>query len=467
VDIDISLDYGLTLLAALLIGTGFVLQQSAAVIEPDSRFLSLRLIVDLFHKPRWLLGIGCMVFGQILAAWSIGKLPLAFVEPLLTTSLVFALVVAVPIAKASLRVWEITGALVLCTGVALLSVSRSAKPIGLSFGSFSHWPAAGAIALIAFVCVQAGRRRPGRARAMLTGIAAGLVFGIQDALTRQTLQALHHSGFAGMASIWAPYALIGAGATGIYLMQSAFNSGPLNASLPSISAGEPVVGILLGIVVFGDRIQDTPGELAIYASGLAALVAGVIMVGRAPALSQLRAWTEGNIPSLPHVPVPHVPVPHVPSLPRGLPGRRADRDHDDEKGGPAPDGTALDGTALDGTALDGTGFDGTGFDGTASDAGFDGTASADAAPTANGNAQREMPPAPAGVVITPPEAGAAPQTIRPDIRWLRLRPQRPAKADLTRQHERAVRRRGALGVNGDAPSNRRFGHGLVPAGARR
>ena len=163
-DIDVSLDYGLTLLAALLIGTGFVLQQNAAQVEPDSRFLSLRLILDLFHKPRWLLGIGCMVAGQALAAWSIGNLPLAFVEPLLTTNLVFALLVAVPIAKASLRFWEITGAVVLCSGVALLSVSRSAKPIGLSFGSFSHWPAAAVIAGIAFICVQAGAGRAGPGR---------------------------------------------------------------------------------------------------------------------------------------------------------------------------------------------------------------------------------------------------------------------------------------------------------------
>ena len=273
-DIDVSLDYGLTLLAALLIGTGFVLQQNAAQVEPDSRFLSLRLILDLFHKPRWLLGIGCMVAGQALAAWSIGNLPLAFVEPLLTTNLVFALLVAVPIAKASLRFWEIAGAVVLCSGVALLSVSRSAKPIGLSFGSFSHWPAAAVIAFIAFVCVQAGRRRPGRARAMLTGVAAGLIFGIQDALTRQTLQALRHFGFGGLLLHWPPYALVGAGALGIWLMQSAFSSGPLNVSLPAISAGEPVVGILLGVVVFGDRVQDTPGELAIYTGGLAALVVG-------------------------------------------------------------------------------------------------------------------------------------------------------------------------------------------------
>ena len=339
-DIDVSLDYGLTLLAALLVGTGFVLQQYAAQREPDSRFLSLRLILDLFHKPRWLLGIGCMVVGQVLAAWSIGNLPLAFVEPLLTTNLVFALLVAVPIAKARLRFWEIAGALVLCTGVALLSVSRSAKPIGLSFGSFSHWPAAAAIAFIAFVCVQVGRRRPGRARAMLTGAAAGLIFGIQDALTRQTLQGLHRFGFGGVLLHWAPYALVGAGALGIWLMQSAFSSGPLNVSLPAISAGEPVVGILLGVVVFGDRVQDTPGELAIYTGGLAALVAGVIMVSRSPALSQLRAWTEENIPSLP--PLPHVPVPHVPRLPLELPGLHGgwSDDNGDAPDGPAPDDAA-------------------------------------------------------------------------------------------------------------------------------
>ena len=51
--------------------------------------------------------------------------------------------------------------MVLCSGVALLSASRSAKPIGLSFGSFSHWPAAAAIAGIAFICVQAGRQQAG------------------------------------------------------------------------------------------------------------------------------------------------------------------------------------------------------------------------------------------------------------------------------------------------------------------
>ncbi len=143
--------------------------------------------------------------------------------------------------------------------MALLSASRSAKPIGLSFGSVSHWPAAAVIAAIAFAAVHAGRRHPGRLRAMLTGAGAGLVFGIQDALTRQTLEILSSNGVGAMFTTWAPYALVGAGATGIWLMQSAFNAGPLQLSLPAISAGEPLVGILLGVLVFGDRIQITPG----------------------------------------------------------------------------------------------------------------------------------------------------------------------------------------------------------------
>jgi drug/metabolite transporter (DMT)-like permease len=288
VDPGLSLDYVTTVLAALLVGTGFVLQQHAAAMLSASRFLSIRLIIDLFRKPRWLAGIGLLVGGYILAAWSIGHLELSLAEPLLTTYLIFALVLAVPLSGHAFRLREVTGAVILVTGVALLSASRSAKPIGLSFGSVSHWPAAAGIAAIAVILVEAGRRRPGRLRAALTGTAAGLVLGIQDALTRQTLQALQGNPVTVLFSTWPAYALAGAGALGIWLTQNAFSAGPLQASLPAISAGEPLIGILLGVIVFGDRIQISPGLLAIQAGGVAALVAGVVLVASDPALSQLR-----------------------------------------------------------------------------------------------------------------------------------------------------------------------------------
>ena len=310
-----AVDYALTLVAALVLGVGFVLQQHAAEQAPKSHFLSLKLIADLFRKRLWLAGIVAMIVGQVLAAWSIGNLELSIVEPLLTTNLLFALILAVPLSHQAVRVTEVAGALLLIAGEGLLELARSAQPIGRSFGSFAHWPAAALIAGVAFAAVQAGRQRHDSRRATLTGLGAGLVFGIQDALTRQTLQILQHHGLAGLLQSWSAYCLVATGAVGVLLMQYAFRAGPLHASLPTVAAGEPVAGILLGIVVFGDRISLTPASLALQAGGLAALVVGVILVARAPALSAVRkAVTEPvHLPhNIPHF-RDHRPVPTPPN----------------------------------------------------------------------------------------------------------------------------------------------------------
>jgi hypothetical protein len=104
---------------------------------------------------------------------------------------------------------------------------------------------------------------------------------------------------------WSIYCLVATGAVGVLLMQNAFNAGPLHSSLPTITAGEPVAGILLGIAVFGDRVSLTPSSLAIQAGGLFALVVGVILVARAPALSNLRKVVTEPV-RLPHaIPLPH------------------------------------------------------------------------------------------------------------------------------------------------------------------
>jgi drug/metabolite transporter (DMT)-like permease len=348
VDPDVSLDYVSTLLAALLIGTGFVLQQHAAAMEPDSRFLSIRLITDLLRKPRWLAGIGCMVGGQVLAAWSIGHLELSFVEPLLTTNLIFALLLAVPLSGQSFRPREIIGAVILCLGVGLLSASRSVTPIGLSFGSVSDWWVAAVIAVIAFILVRAGHRRSGRLRAALTGTAAGLIFGIQDALTRQTLEALQGNSWTVLFSTWSAYALLGAGAVGIWLMQNAFSAGPLQASLPAISAGEPLVGILLGVIVFGDRINVSPGLLAIQAAGITAMVVGVILVASAPALSQLREQGRKIRSAVtPHTGKPHADAPEDASADAAQDEAAQNEQAQDDKQRPeaAPDGAVPGGSA--------------------------------------------------------------------------------------------------------------------------
>ena len=114
-------------------------------------------------------------------------------------------------------------------------------------------------------------------------------------------------------------------------MESSFNAAPLNASLPAITAAEPVAGIALGVVVFGDVIRVSPGMIALQAAGIVALITGVILVARAPMLSSLRpaALPHPSLPhpspphpTLPHPTLPHLSLPHPALPPAGAAGRR-------------------------------------------------------------------------------------------------------------------------------------------------
>jgi drug/metabolite transporter (DMT)-like permease len=228
-----------------------------------------------------------MAVGQLLSAWAIGHVALSLAEPLLTSSLIFALALAVPLSSQRLRAAEVAGAVLLSGGVAALSVARSAGAPAESFGSFAAWPAAAGIAVVAGGFLFAGLHRNGQQRAILTGTAAGLVFGVSDALTRRTVEIMDAHSVTALLTGWPLYCLVAAGLAGFWLMESSFNAAPLHASLPAITAAEPVAGMLLGIVVFGDVIHLSPGMLALQGAGITALVAGVILVARAPVLSRL------------------------------------------------------------------------------------------------------------------------------------------------------------------------------------
>jgi drug/metabolite transporter (DMT)-like permease len=300
------MNIAIALVAAALVGAGLVLQQQSAEQAPKSYFLHLRLIAELLHKRKWLAGIGIMAAGQGLSIWAIGHLELSVAEPLLATSLIFALILAVPLTGVRLQRSELFGAVLLAGGVAALSVSRSVNSRGMRFGSASYWPAAAAIAVIAFFFLYAGWRRSGQLRATFTGTASGLIFGISDALTRQTIATAGGHPFVAVLTSWPVWSLVAASILGLWLMESSFNAAPLNASLPAMTAAEPVAGIALGVVVFGDIIRISPAMLALQSAGIAALVIGVILVARAPVFSSLRVAR----PTLPHPTLPH------PTLPR-------------------------------------------------------------------------------------------------------------------------------------------------------
>ena len=95
--------------------------------------------------------------------------------------------------------------------------------------------------------------------------------------------------FASLLTSWPGYSAIAVSVIGLWLMESAFNAAPLRASLPAITAAEPLCGMVLGVVVFRASVNLSPTTIALESFGLLALLIGVIMVARAPALARLRS----------------------------------------------------------------------------------------------------------------------------------------------------------------------------------
>ncbi|MFF1631036.1 hypothetical protein ACFVXV_37695, partial [Streptomyces sp. NPDC058272] len=119
---------------------------------------------------------------------------------------------------------------------------------------------------------------------VLLSLAAGLLYGVQDALTRVSGQRFGAGGWSELLTGWQPYAVLVLGVTGLVLVQSAFETAPLRMSLPALTAAQPLAGILCGVGFLGDQLRTDVGALTWQAAGLAGVVVGIVLLGLHPAM---------------------------------------------------------------------------------------------------------------------------------------------------------------------------------------
>ncbi|MFF5260880.1 DMT family transporter [Actinomadura viridis] len=288
------------LAAACLLGVGFVCQQHAAYEEPLREVLHIELILHLARKPVWLLGIALMIGGQVLGTVAFALSGVTAVEPLLAMTLVFALVFAHLIYRESFTRAAWAGAVLVCAGISMfLLFGQPSGGSPVSHVSF-RWLAAGGVVIAAGLCVLIGRRAAFVNRAILFAAAAGMFYGVQDVLTRGSLE-ISEAGLGALFTHWHPYALVAVAATGLLLAQSAFDMAPIQVSLPASTAAEPIVGIVLAVVIFSEQLRVTPVALTAEILGLIAMVAGIIILGRSPILTKRKkpgapAGSEAQLP---------------------------------------------------------------------------------------------------------------------------------------------------------------------------
>ncbi|CAM5230734.1 DMT family transporter [Streptomyces aurantiogriseus] len=270
--------------AACCLGFGFVLQQNAAQKAPLGDFLSPRLLLDLMRMPRWLGGMGLMAVGMALGAVALGNGEISLVEPLLATNLLFALALSRHQTKQPLGRQGWAGLLLLAGGVSAFIIAGEPRGGTAIDDPLRHWLIIGVMVGLALLLTTYGKRSRLSSGPVLLSLAAGLLYGVQDALTRVSGERFSAGGLVEVLTGWQPYAVLALGVTGLVLVQSAFETAPLRMSLPALTAAQPLAGIICGVGFLGDRLRTDAGALAWEAAGLAAVVAGIVLLGLHPAM---------------------------------------------------------------------------------------------------------------------------------------------------------------------------------------
>ncbi|MEV8550931.1 DMT family transporter [Streptomyces glaucescens] len=278
-------------LASLAAGACFalagLLQQWAAGARPDAEALRLRLLGGLARDPLWLCGIALAVLAYGFQSLALAFGPLSLVQPLIVAELVFAVPLSARLHRMRLgrREWWGTGAVAAGLAVAL----ASARPHGGSpaAASVPEWLLLlGATAAVAGAALAGARRLSGPWRASATALAAGTVMGVQSVLLAATVDRLRHGPGTALTA-WQTYALVAVSLAGLLLIQTAFQRGPLAASMTVLDASEPVVAVTAGTLVLGESLTTGWPVSALTVAGLALVGAGIVALDTSPVVAAL------------------------------------------------------------------------------------------------------------------------------------------------------------------------------------
>lgn len=268
----------LALVSALLFALGSVLQQKAGLHAPSDG-ASSGLLLRMARRPVWVIGIGCDGLGLIAQAAALGIGRLAVVQPLLVSSVVFALPLGVRFSRQRLRPPHIAAALVVVAGlVAFLVIAPPAG--GRQEAPVRDWLVAGAVC--AGVCaplVVLGRSGPPPRRAALLGAAAGVLFALSAALIKAVVDELH-LGVLHVLGSWELYALIAVGYVSMTLNQLSLNTGALAAALATSTALDPLGGVVLGLTLFRESLPSSGPVIVALLLALALTLVALVVLAR-------------------------------------------------------------------------------------------------------------------------------------------------------------------------------------------
>ncbi len=273
-----------SLVAALLYAAASVLQHRAAVEAPHEHSLRVGLLGYLARKPWWVAGVAADGGGFVAQFLALGHGPLVIVQPLLVSGLLFALPLGAFLAKRRITTREVWAAGAVVVGLAALLIAAYPEA-GHADATGRAWVVLLLATLVPAALLVAGALRVPSLKPALLATSAGVIYGLTAALTKVTAHQLGN-GVGHALTGWQLYVLVAVGVVGMVLTQSAFQAGPLRASLPPLTVIDPVVSAVIGMTAFHENVDQDPLRIVVELLGALIMVGGVVAL--APQIAQDR-----------------------------------------------------------------------------------------------------------------------------------------------------------------------------------
>ncbi|MFI9625987.1 DMT family transporter [Streptomyces sp. NPDC052042] len=284
----------LALLAAVANGAASVLQRRAAMEQAASEGAggapdtcravrhAVRRSARLVRRPFWLAGASALGLSTALQAAALAVGSMSVVQPLMASELLFTLLLGTVVFhhRPDGRTWS--SFLMLAVGLTLFLAAAGPSP-GEGSAEAGAWLLAGACAAAAvFTLTLVARTVRGATRTAVLGCATAVCFACTAGLVKEVAGRIPDG--AEVLKTGYPYVMCGIGLLSLVLLQSTLRAGTLTVSQPALTLGDALVSVVLGAVLFGERIAVGAHALPAVAGALL-LAAGTVGLSRSPAVA--------------------------------------------------------------------------------------------------------------------------------------------------------------------------------------
>jgi len=271
----------LALTAAFCFALAATLQQKGALGSGEVSLAHPRSLLNLARQRIWLLGTAALLVGYVFQAGALDNGRLAIVQPLLVTTIVFALPLGYWLTHQPVGRREVVGAIVVVVGLAVFTV------VGDPAGGNDNAPADEwaiaivVVSVVAGVLLLLGGRGTLTRKAGMYGAAAGLLYGLSASLCKPTVEMLDDDGLGEMLTSWELYAFAIAGIAAFVIQQVSLGTGRLAPSVATTSVMNPIVSVLIGVLLLDEVLEDPPSKKVVAWVGLGCALAGAVVISLA------------------------------------------------------------------------------------------------------------------------------------------------------------------------------------------